>query len=67
MKFSFKHFYEEDIVTEMKRFDSKKSSTSIPIKFLKETIKELVNLIMKGVDQQGASAVYSDKFERYLQ
>ena len=36
MKFSFKHFSEEDIGTEIKRFDYKKSSTGIPIRFLKE-------------------------------
>ena len=36
MKFSFEHFSEEDIATEIKKFDSKKSSTGIPIKFLKE-------------------------------
>ena len=36
MKFSFKHFSEEDIATEIEKFDSKKSSTGIPIKFLEE-------------------------------
>ena len=36
MKFSFEHFSEEDIATEIKKFDSKKSSTGIPIKSLKE-------------------------------
>ena len=33
MKFSFKHFSEEDIATEIKKFDPKKSSTGILIKF----------------------------------
>ena len=36
MKFSIKHFLEEDIATEIKKFNSKKSSTGIHIKFSKD-------------------------------
>ena len=35
-KFSFKHFSEDDISSEIKNMNKKKASTGIPIKFLKE-------------------------------
>ena len=35
-KFSFRHFSEDDISSEIKKMNKKKASTGIPTKFLKE-------------------------------